>query len=46
MNDFEIVEYLLEGTTKKELVIVDIQPDYKKYNFQYGFLCRFFKQVF
>ena len=31
MNDFEIVEYLLEGTTKKELVIVDIQPDYKKY---------------
>lgn len=31
MNNFEIVEYLLEGTTKKELVIVDIQPDYKKY---------------
>ena len=31
MNDFEIVEYLLEGTTKKELIIVDIQPDYKKY---------------
>ena len=31
MNDFEIVEYLLEGTSKKELVIVDIQPDYKKY---------------
>ena len=31
MNDFEIVEYSLEGTTKKELVIVDIQPDYKKY---------------
>ena len=31
MNDLDIVEYLLEGTTKKELVIVDIQPDYKKY---------------
>ena len=31
MNDLDIVEYLLEGTIKKELVIVDIQPDYKKY---------------
>lgn len=47
MNDLDIVEYLLEGTTKKELVIVDIQPDYKKYiTFNIGSFVDFLNKSF